>query len=414
MLNKNDLLKLLINSDKENFTDEEIVELLGIKVKSEGVKSSSIQSSCIFSNEVVADIDDTFNSSIFEDTNESTSYVSSDFSSLFIDENPRDVKSIPNGDSEQRLYSSQQGLEVLNYFKNNPNVLQCKREISLIKRLIGYVDPTKRTVANSKILCVRNIVNRECLDFGNVSESKTMLILDNFLKRRGLDINRIADNSISLYAILNLFEYYEVPVNVAVFAICRDQYCSSGALNSEIGILVDQYVLDCLRGLQYDGLLTSYGERIVDFISSNNYLLLENLVYNSRDRISLKAYTKLKYTVKSAHIVYRALYEQKCMFDRDVNKSVIYNPSYLSDLLNDLFSIPGKGVIIDYVEEMSHKDGVDNLLNQLTEFMKSNGLVERLSLAKEELVRSFNQCSELPKLYDSLNEKYFGLFQNEQ
>ena len=62
MLNKNDLLKLLINSDKENFTDEEIVELLGIKVKSEGLKSSSIQSSCIFSNEVVADIDDTFNS----------------------------------------------------------------------------------------------------------------------------------------------------------------------------------------------------------------------------------------------------------------------------------------------------------------------------------------------------------------
>lgn len=227
--NKNDLLKKLINLDKDNFTEEELVSLLGLSKKEDKseIKVSGFESEVFDFSEVTLppvpspERMEIKSSSIFNGCdlarNIDTAYDSA----------PKWNENFEYNDSHTENKNA-----VLNKFREKPDLLQEKREIALLRAIIGYRNPFKPNDRNSDKVCLKDVLLGKAE--GDYFE-KSIEILDRFLKRtgssKGLNYDR-PENYVN--AVFKLFAFYEVEVDVFLYTLLRERKVNYAQLNSSV------------------------------------------------------------------------------------------------------------------------------------------------------------------------------------
>ena len=145
----------------------------------------------------------------------------------------------------------QKRIEFVKKLKASPEVLQIKREVALVKTLIGF-NVSKQTLSTkARLFCLRDYVNDYRL---NAYAEKAEKIMDRFTERMGM-----SEYNSRIAKVIELLNHYNVPKNLQLFAILRtkDFNClSKSMIDLGVGLysLLETYGLD---GLLSENILES-------------------------------------------------------------------------------------------------------------------------------------------------------------
>lgn len=264
-INLNDLMTL-IRSGKEEFSLEDIESLTGkeLEKKDRLLERDEIRVSKVFgdvsSNDLFGEptkskdeYDDLFSEPKKDLTCAEPAPKEGLFSSPHLD-NCYNRYFAEKGYSGEPDYSEElqrKRIEFVKKLKAAPEVLQIKREVALVKTLIGF-NVSKQTLSTKgRIFCLRDYVNDYRL---NAYAEKAEKIMDRFTERMGIhnDTRRVVK-------VIELLNHYNVPKNLQLFAILRtkDFNClSKSMVDLGVGLysLLETYGLD---GLLSENILES-------------------------------------------------------------------------------------------------------------------------------------------------------------
>ena len=202
----------------------------------------------------------------------------------------------------------QKRIKFVSKLKANPEVLQIKREISLVKTLIGYNLRTYMLSKNAKQFCVKDFVlNGVDTNYGK----KAFDILDRFADRVGLEGDIHNDHNYRTLIIKKLLLDYDVPSHLRIFAIARGK--SYKCLSQKISDLISE---------------VNFGAFVEDLKYCNGDAILESLIVGEKFAPHIREFVE----VKRKMIIYDKLYNFTVSNLYDCK---ITNPDYVSDLFED-------------------------------------------------------------------------------
>lgn len=262
----------------------------------------------------------------------------------------------------------QERIKFVKKLKANPEVLQIKREVALVKTLIGF-DAHRQTLSTkARLFCLRDYVNGYKL---NAYAEKAEKIMDRFTERMGIhnDTRRVVK-------VIELLNHYHVPKNLQLFAILRtkDFNCLS------------QSMVDLSVGLY--SLLETYG---LDGLLSEN--ILESLIVGD-DVAFIEDYIKCRSLSKDCNAVRKFVMEYLDGFG-------FRNVDHISCLLNR--------ICIEHTFIDSKLVDAEEVYNAVTECSYNyNSILSGLYMKySEKLLENSN----LVKLNNELNEVIFKAFE---
>lgn len=177
----------------------------------------------------------------------------------------------------------QERIKFVKKLKANPEVLQIKREVALVKTLIGFNVYKQTLSTKARLFCLRDYVNDYRL---NAYAEKAEKIMDRFTERMGIhnDTRRVVK-------VIELLNHYHVPKNLQLFAILRTKDFSC----------LSQSMVDLSVGLY--SLLETYG---LDGLLSEN--ILESLIVGD-DVAFIEDYIKCRSLSKDCNAVRKFVME---------------------------------------------------------------------------------------------------------
>lgn len=177
----------------------------------------------------------------------------------------------------------QERIKFVKKLKANPEVLQIKREVALVKTLIGFNVYKQTLSTKARLFCLRDYVNDYRL---NSYAEKAEKIMDRFTERMGIhnDTRRVVK-------VIELLNHYHVPKNLQLFAILRTKNFSC----------LSQSMVDLSVGLY--SLLETYG---LDGLLSEN--ILESLIVGD-DVAFIEDYIRCRSLTKDCNAVRKFVME---------------------------------------------------------------------------------------------------------
>ena len=262
----------------------------------------------------------------------------------------------------------QKRIEFVKKLKASPEVLQIKREVALVKTLIGF-NVSKQTLSTkARLFCLRDYVNDYRL---NAYAEKAEKIMDRFTERMGIhnDTRRVVK-------VIELLNHYHVPKNLQLFAILRTKDFSC----------LSQSMVDLSVGLY--SLLETYG---LDGLLSED--ILESLIVGD-DVAFVEDYIKCRSLTKDCNAVRKFVMEYLDGFG-------FRNVDHISCLLNRV-GVEHTFIDSKLVDAEKVYDAVTNRAYDLNSIL--SGLYMKYT---EKLLEHSN----LTKLEHELNEVVFKAFE---
>lgn len=268
----------------------------------------------------------------------------------------------------QRMEFEKQRIEFVKKLKASPEVLQIKREVALVKTLIGF-DAHRQTLSTkARLFCLRDYVNDYRL---NPYAEKAEKIMDRFTERMGIhnDTRRVVK-------VIELLNHYHVPKNLQLFAILRTK---------DFGCL-SQSMVDLSVGLY--SLLETYG---LDGLLSED--ILESLIVGD-DVAFVEDYIKCRSLTKDCNAVRKFVMEYLDGF-------AFRNVDHISCLLNR--------ICIEHTFIDSKLVDAEEVYDAVTECSYNyNSILRGLYMKYSEKLL---EHSNLVKLNNELNEVVFKAFE---
>lgn len=390
--NKNDLLKKLINIDKDNFTEEELVNLLGLSKKEDKdeVKGSDFESKVNDGLAQPIKMMEIKSSSIFGDYD-----LAHDINTTY--------DSVPtwNENFEYNDSHTENRIAVLNKFREKPNLLQEKREIALIRAIIGYRDPFKPNDKHCKDVCLRRILQK---GLTTEYENKALDVLKNFLNRTNSPIpQNVNDAKYFLLSAFELFSVYKIPTNIFLYALLRFERNTYNKLNSsvrsllypELESLMNEYAI-------YDDFID-----LVNTINKNTDNKLEDLVFRDRDKCGLQEVISIQADLKILSCLRNILYSKK------INPGM--NPEIKKGFFNEMcyrFDLPYRLENLNDRQSASAAfDFVNKLMREMIGYPEEYGEPTKLDKAKFFIYTMFRE-TELDKVNRRLEKRLVEILNN--